>query len=75
MYFNICGVDILSTYKFGKLNISLVACRLRDILVFELCKNHHFPVACEMGGSYSPRISDIVNAHCNTFKAAVNLFD
>jgi len=73
--FYLCGVDILSTDKFGKLNISLAACKIRDIFVFELCKNHHVPIACAMGGGYSPKISDIVNAHCNTFKAAVELFD
>jgi acetoin utilization deacetylase AcuC-like enzyme len=73
--FYLCGVDILSTDKFGKLNISLAACKIRDIFVFELCKKHHVPIACAMGGGYSPKISDIVNAHCNTFKAAVDLFD
>ena len=73
--FYLCGVDILSTDKFGKLNISLAACKIRDIFVFELCKKHHVSVACAMGGGYSPKISDIVNAHCNTFKAAVELFD
>ena len=73
--FYLCGVDILSTDKFGKLNISLAACKQRDVFVFELCKKHKVPVACAMGGGYSPKISDIVNAHCNTFKAAVDLFD
>lgn len=73
--FYLCGVDILSTDKFGKLNISLKTCKLRDIFVFELCKNHKVPIACAMGGGYSPKISDIVNAHCNTFKAAMDLFD
>ncbi len=73
--FYLCGVDILSTDKFGKLNISIAACKLRDVFVFELCKNQKVPVACAMGGGYSPKISDIVNAHCNTFKAAVDLFD
>ena len=61
--------------KFGKLNISITACKLRDIFVFELCKKHKVSIACAMGGGYSPKISDIVNAHCNTFKAAVDLFD
>jgi acetoin utilization deacetylase AcuC-like enzyme len=73
--FYLCGVDILSTDKFGKLNISLAACKLRDTFVFELCKTNKIPIACAMGGGYSPKISDIVNAHCNTFKAAIDLFD
>lgn len=73
--FYLCGVDILSTDKFGKLNISKDACLQRDLIVFNLCKKYNIPVACAMGGGYSPKISDIVDAHCNTFKAAINLFD
>ncbi|MES2656942.1 MAG: histone deacetylase [Bacteroidota bacterium] len=72
--FYLCGVDILATDKFGKLNISTEACKQRDVFVFELCKANKIPVACAMGGGYSPKISDIVNAHCNTFKAAAEIF-
>lgn len=72
--FYLCGVDILATDKFGKLNISKEACKQRDVLVFELCKTNNIPVACAMGGGYSPKISDIVDAHCNTFKVAAEIF-
>ncbi len=72
--FYLCGVDILATDKFGKLKISEAACKKRDLLVFELCKMHIIPVACSMGGGYSPKITDIVNAHCNTFKSAQDTF-
>lgn len=72
--FYLCGVDILATDKFGKLNISAEACNQRDAFVFELCKANKIPVACAMGGGYSPKISDIVNAHCNTFKLASEMF-
>jgi hypothetical protein len=27
-----------------------------------------------MGGGYSPDINDILQAHCNTFRAAARLF-
>jgi acetoin utilization deacetylase AcuC-like enzyme len=73
--FYLCGVDILSTDKFGKLNVTTEGCKQRDIFVFEQCKANNIPVACAMGGGYSPKIADIVNAHSNTFKAAFNLFD
>ena len=73
--FYLCGVDILATDKFGKLNITNEGCKQRDIFVFEQCKANNIPVACAMGGGYSPKIADIVNAHSNTFKAAINLFD
>ncbi len=73
--FYLCGVDILATDKFGKLNVTTEGCKQRDIFVFEQCKANNIPVACAMGGGYSPKIADIVNAHSNTFKAAINLFD
>ncbi|MFY8021356.1 MAG: histone deacetylase [Bacteroidia bacterium] len=68
------GVDILSTDKLGKLKISEQTCYQRDRFVFELCKNAKTPVVTAMGGGYSSKISDIVNAHCNTFRAAVETF-
>jgi acetoin utilization deacetylase AcuC-like enzyme len=73
--FYLCGVDILATDKFGKLNVTTEGCKQRDIFVFEQCIENKIPVACAMGGGYSPKIADIVNAHSNTFKAAINLFD
>ncbi len=73
--FYLCGVDILATDKFGKLNVTTEGCKQRDIFVFEQCKANKIPVACAMGGGYSPKIADIVNAHSNTFKAAINFFD
>lgn len=72
--FYLSGVDILATDKYGKLKISEAGCKSRDKLVFEYCKNYKVPVAVAMGGGYSPKISDIVQAHCNTFKAAAETF-
>lgn len=73
--FYLCGVDILATDKFGKLNVSSQGCLQRDAFVFEQCKENKIPITCAMGGGYSPKIADIVNAHTNTFKAAIHLFD
>jgi acetoin utilization deacetylase AcuC-like enzyme len=72
--FYVSGVDILSTDKLGKLGISKEACYQRDKIVFEYCKNLKTPVVTAMGGAYSEKISDIVDAHCNTFKAATETF-
>jgi acetoin utilization deacetylase AcuC-like enzyme len=69
-----CGVDILQTDKYGKLNITPEACAQRDRLVFEWCKQFNIPVVAVMGGGYSPKISDIVNAHCKTFEIAMEIF-
>lgn len=72
--FYLCGVDVLASDKLGKLNLSMEACKKRDELVFKSAQSLQIPVVCAMGGGYSPRISDIVNAHCQTFKVAQNIF-
>ncbi len=72
--FYLSGVDILATDKLGKLALSKDACKARDQFVFEQCIKHDVPVQVSMGGGYSPQIKDIVEAHCNTFKAAIDLY-
>lgn len=69
------GVDILNTDKFGKLQVSINECKQRDELVFTLLKKHQIPVAVALGGGYSPDIRTIVEAHCNTFRLASQIFD
>jgi acetoin utilization deacetylase AcuC-like enzyme len=73
--FYLAGVDILSTDKFGKLKVSMEACKQRDIFVLTQLKKNKIPVAVTLGGGYSPDIKTIVEAHCNTFRTAINLFD
>lgn len=68
------GVDVLSTDKLGQLNLTRQGCMERDRFVFELSKSHNLPVVVNMGGGYSSRISDIVEAHCNTFRVANQIF-
>jgi acetoin utilization deacetylase AcuC-like enzyme len=72
--FYLSGVDILSTDKFGKFNISIEECKQRDELVLKMAYDNKIPIAIAMGGGYSPDINDILQAHCNTFRAAANLF-
>lgn len=72
--FYLSGVDVLNTDKFGKLNISQQGCRQRDEFVFRTLRKHYLPCAVAMGGGYSPRVRDIVDAHCNTFKAAQEIY-
>ena len=73
--FYLAGVDILSTDKFGKLKVSIEACKQRDAYVFTQLKNRNIPVTVALGGGYSPDIKVIVEAHCNTFRLAIELFD
>lgn len=72
--FYLSGVDILATDKLGKLALSKEACKACDQFVFEQCIKQNTPVQVSMGGGYSPQIKDIVEAHCNTFKAAIDLY-
>ncbi|MFC0517931.1 histone deacetylase [Mucilaginibacter angelicae] len=72
--FYLSGVDVLATDKLGKLALSKEACKTRDLFIFEQCFKHHIPVQVSMGGGYSPQIKDIVEAHCNTFKAAIDVY-
>jgi acetoin utilization deacetylase AcuC-like enzyme len=68
------GVDILETDRLGRLCISREGCRQRDRFVLKLCRQHQIPIAVSMGGGYSPRLSDIVEAHANTFRTAQEVF-
>lgn len=72
--FYLSGVDILLTDKLGKLALSKEACKERDRFVLEQCHKHHIPVQVSMGGGYSTDIRDIVDAHCNTYRLAHDLY-
>jgi acetoin utilization deacetylase AcuC-like enzyme len=72
--FYLAGVDVLETDKLGKLMLTKAECLERDRFVFELAVEHHIPVQVSMGGGYSSQIKDIVEAHCNTYRIANELF-
>ena len=73
--FYLAGVDVLATDKLGKFKLSISECKQRDKFVIDLLHKHKSPVSIALGGSYSPEIKDIVEAHCNTFRLALDLFD
>ena len=72
--FYISGVDVLKTDKWGKLGLTIEGAKRRDEFVFRTALSGNIPVMVSMGGGYSPGINDIVEAHCNTFRLAVELF-
>ncbi|MDR6943413.1 histone deacetylase family protein [Mucilaginibacter pocheonensis] len=72
--FYLAGVDVLATDKLGKLALSKEGCKARDRFVFEQCIANKLPVQVSMGGGYSPQIRDIVEAHCNTYRVATDLY-
>jgi acetoin utilization deacetylase AcuC-like enzyme len=73
--FYLAGVDVLATDKLGKFKLSIEDCKQRDKFVLDLVHKHQIPVTVALGGGYSPDIKDIVEAHCNTFRLALDLFD
>ena len=72
--FYLSGVDILGTDKLGRLNVSMEGCKARDRFVLEMCKKNNIPLAISMGGGYSEQLKHIVEAHCNTFRLAQEIF-
>lgn len=63
-----CGVDVLASDKLGLLGLTLQGCRTRDLEVISACHRHRLPLVISMGGGYSQRIADIVEAHANTYR-------
>jgi acetoin utilization deacetylase AcuC-like enzyme len=68
--FYLSGVDILDTDRYGRLNVSMEGCRRRDAFVFGRLSGRGVPCAVSMGGGYSADVRRIVEAHCQTFRAA-----
>lgn len=74
LVFFLSGVDILASDQFGKLKVSLEGCRERDSMVFTALAEKGIPCVVAMGGGYSADIRIIVEAHCQTFRIAKEVF-
>ena len=72
--FYLSGVDVLASDKLGRLSLTREGCKQRDEMVLRLCHQHKLPVAISMGGGYSERIKDIIEAHANTFRVAQEMY-
>lgn len=72
--FYLSGVDILNTDRYGKLQVTIDGCKQRDAFVFNSLKELGIPCVAAMGGGYSADVKIIVEAHCNTFRDAGELF-
>ena len=74
MIFYQSAVDVLATDKLGKLSLTIEGCKARDKYVLCQAKTANIPIAIVMGGGYSEDINDVVEAHCNTFRLAQQIF-
>ncbi|MEY3442291.1 MAG: hypothetical protein RLZZ519_572 [Bacteroidota bacterium] len=72
--FYLSGVDVLATDKLGRMSMTREGCKQRDRFVLETMKSAGIPLTISMGGGYSPQIKDIVEAHCNTFRLAAEIW-
>lgn len=68
------GVDVLGSDKLGRLGMTIAGCKQRDKMVFELAKANEIPLMVCMGGGYSERLADIVEAHANTYRLAQEIY-
>jgi acetoin utilization deacetylase AcuC-like enzyme len=68
------GVDALAADKLGLLSVSPEALGLRDGIIFRECHSRKIPVVTVLGGGYADPIHLTVNAHAETFRAALREF-
>ncbi|MEP2770982.1 MAG: histone deacetylase [Fulvivirga sp.] len=73
VYFQ-AGVDVLAFDKLGKLALSKNGLKQRDEFVINACYEKQIPLVITMGGGYSQKLTDLVDAHCNTFRAAISSY-
>ncbi len=74
MIFYQAGVDPLRRDRFGRLRLTHAGLRQRDEMVLRAVRNAGVPVAITMGGGYGQELRDTVEAHCNTIRAAREVF-
>ncbi|MBY5956552.1 histone deacetylase [Membranicola marinus] len=75
LIFYISGVDVLDSDKLGRLSLTRRGCYRRDEMVINYAYDRQIPIVIAMGGGYSHRLPDIVEAHANTFRIAADRLD
>ena len=75
LVFYLGGADPYEGDKLGRLSLSVGGLRARDEMVLRACRDARVPVATVMSGGYAADISDTVEIHCNTLRAAKSVFE
>lgn len=68
------GVDVLESDKLGRLSLTMDGVRMRDQTILTLAKELGVPMICSMGGGYSQKISQIIEAHSQVYRLAQEIF-
>jgi len=71
--FYLAGADPYAADKLGRLALSIKGLRARDEYVLQTCYEAEIPLITVMSGGYAENISDTVEIHCNTIRAACRL--
>jgi acetoin utilization deacetylase AcuC-like enzyme len=75
LVFYLGGADPFVGDKLGRLSLTHAGLRARDETVLRECRRRGFAVATVMSGGYAADINDTVEIHCNTIRAAKEIFD
>lgn len=75
MVFYLGGADPFAGDKLGRLSLSIRGLRERDEFVLRECRARSVPVTTVMSGGYAADTADTVEIHCNTIRAAREIFD
>jgi len=75
LVFYLGGADPFAGDKLGRLSLSIPGLRARDEAVLRACRERGVPVATVMSGGYAADIRDTVEIHCNTIRAAKEVFN
>jgi acetoin utilization deacetylase AcuC-like enzyme len=77
LIFYLAGADVFKDDRLGTLALTKAGIATRDAKIFEFAAsayNKVVPVVVAMGGGYCPNISDIVDIHLATVKAAFGFY-
>ncbi|MFT7344173.1 MAG: acetoin utilization deacetylase AcuC-like enzyme [Lentimonas sp.] len=68
------GVDVLTSDKLGKLDLTIDGVKRRDQTVIDYCKSGSLPLVITMGGGYGDDIKSIVDTHVQLYKMVNDQF-
>ncbi|HEX7316515.1 MAG TPA: histone deacetylase [Pyrinomonadaceae bacterium] len=75
LVFYLGGADPYQGDKLGRLSLTFAGLRARDEMVLGECRSRGVPVTTVMSGGYAADINDTVEIHCNTIRAAKEIFN
>lgn len=66
------GVDPHERDRLGRMKLTHDGLRRRDDFVIAECRQRNIPIITTMGGGYGRDLSDTIEGHCNTIRAAID---